>query len=109
MQTQTNNSKNTNGKAKVAAEKPKAKRNRRDFPRIDAETFVREWQIAVKKGQTVDELSAKLGVPTDALSHRATTMRKKGVPLGKFPRRGGGGGQRLDVDALTKLAENLAV
>lgn len=65
--------------------------------KLGREEFVVAWQSSA----TLAEAAKKAGTSTRAASTRAFNMRKAGVPLQKF----GDGGERIDVDALTKLAK----
>lgn len=70
--------------------------------RVPAETFVREWQRAGSK----EDFCRRTGLASGAASTRATSLRRRGVPLKRFPR--GKGTKKLDIPALAALAKSLA-
>lgn len=67
---------------------------------VDAKVFVTTWQ----KGSGVTGIAKTLGITVRGACSRATSFRKKGIDLKRFS---AGGGTRLDVDMLAKLAKSL--
>lgn len=67
-------------------------------PQVQAEVFVRAWQIS----ESFELLLKTTGLSETSARARANHYRKKGIPLKRFP------GQRMDRVALTKLAVELA-
>jgi hypothetical protein len=63
--------------------------------RVSAEEFVAVWQNA----ETMDEVTEALEMKSGTAQVRASTYRKKGVNLKKFPK----GGKSFDVDSLNAL------
>jgi len=68
------------------------------LPQILAAQFVEKWQ---KFGPSY---FIELGCSPEALSARASKLRKDGVPLKKWPARPRTG-SRLDIEALKQIAE----
>jgi len=69
---------------------------------VSPEEFIRAWQTSA----SADEVAEKLKMPKPIVHARATTYRKAGVKLKSMPRKGQG---KLDVDALNRLVEELAL
>ena len=66
---------------------------------VDPDTFVQVWQSAETKSDVVKKL-VELGMSENSITSRATSYRKKGLPLKNF--RGGKSGPRLDVEELKR-------
>ncbi len=64
---------------------------------IDYEGFVRLWRDAA----SVSEVAETLGIKTTSASAIANRLRKGGVPLKRFPRKGA---QPIDVKKLSRIA-----
>ena len=69
---------------------------------VPSEEFVKVWQTSVN----LDEVVQRLGIKRGAAVRRATSFRKHGVPLKKFPSPNGGR-ERNDYAALAELARSL--
>jgi hypothetical protein len=67
--------------------------------RVTAEEFVTVWQSA----ETMDEVCERLEMKAGTAQVRASTYRKKGVNLKKFPK----GGKSFNVGALNALIDTL--
>ena len=67
--------------------------------RVSAEEFVTVWQNA----ETMDDVCESLEMKAGTAQVRASTYRKKGVNLKKFPK----GGKSFDVDSLNALIDNI--
>jgi len=71
--------------------------------KVDARTFVEAWQTS----NSVDEVAQKTGLPKKYCSSRASTYRKRGVPLKRMTHtpRGGEDWQEL-ADFARTFKEN---
>lgn len=67
-------------------------------PHLAADLFVRAWQSS----ETWEAFLKASGISEGSARMRANNYRKKGIPLKRYP------GQSFDVDALAKLARELA-
>jgi hypothetical protein len=67
--------------------------------RVSASEFVTVWQNA----ETMDDVCESLEMKAGTAQVRASTYRKKGVNLKKFPK----GGKSFDVDSLNALIDNI--
>jgi len=76
------------------------KRSRTPSP--DYDKFVELWSTSA----SVSEVAEALDIKSNSASAIANRLRKAGVPLEKFPRRGS---QPIDVKRLTKIASGKTV
>lgn len=68
--------------------------------KLNAEEFVRLWQAS----KCLDDVAKKARLSKKTVTVRATSYRKRGIPLKNFKARGGR--QPLDISALKKIAED---
>ncbi len=68
---------------------------------VSAEDFVRAWQ----QSESVQQVMQITGMSESAVYVRSTKYRKLGIALKKYK---AGSGSKLDVQALRKLADELA-
>jgi hypothetical protein len=67
---------------------------------VSPEDFIRTWQ----RGDSVSAVAKALGMGRQVAASRAVLYRRKGIPLKHMQR----GAPQLDVEALTKLANDEA-
>tara|TARA_R110000824_G_scaffold268030_1_gene456741 strand:+ start:543 stop:860 length:318 start_codon:yes stop_codon:yes gene_type:complete len=67
--------------------------------KITPEKFIEVWQIS----GSLSEVAQKLNMKKSAVSVRAATYRRKGIPLKKYDR----GGTALDIPTLADYARSL--
>ena len=69
---------------------------------VTAEEFCKAYKLAADTGQSIDDLSKKLGMSKPNIISRRTSYEK--TLQMKFPKLArAGGGPRLDVEALKKI------
>ena len=77
----------------------------REKSNVSAEVFVKAVLEAAANGTGHDGVSKATGIKRSSVATRMSNLRKAGVKLPNFPRGGGGGGKKLNVDALNALIE----
>jgi len=85
----------------------KAKRVRSNEKNVDAVRFVTVVRDVHARGGTHADVAAELGLKVGSVATRISQLRNRkpvGVNMPDFPR-GGGGGSKLDVDALNAILE----
>lgn len=82
------------------ADQPAASPPKRRQSKIDYETFARVWT----ESDTVPEAAEKLGIAVKPCCAIAGRLRKKGLKLKMFPRRGV---QKIDVDHINDVIASL--
>jgi len=70
---------------------------------VSAADFVKAVMQSVADGSGYAGISEKTGMQQTSVATRISTLRKKGVKIPNMPRSGGGGGRKLDIDALNSL------
>ncbi len=70
-------------------------------PKIDAEGFIRAWQMS----KSLEAVIKATGLTAQSVRARAYGYRKKGIGLKRFPNKRGA--RPLDIARLSKLAASL--